>query len=65
MTIYVVHTIARGKDDPTLVGLKLEKAFKDKSKAEDYAGSIAVGERVVNGVRSELRVGITAMEVGA
>ena len=63
MKVYIVHTVARGKNDPSLVGLKIEKVFKDKSKAEEYAGAMATGEQTINGQLVELRVGLTAADV--
>ena len=63
MEIYVVHSALRGKNNKDLVGLKIERAFKDQTAAEDFAAKLSSGEKVVNGELVEIRTGLTKVIV--
>ncbi len=63
MKVYVVHSVLRGKNDPSLVGIKIEKVFSSKEKAESFASGKASRETILHGQLVEIRSGITEADV--
>lgn len=63
MKVFVVHSVLRGKNDPSLVGLKIEKAFSRASRAEEYAANLPKGEQIIKGQLAEVRVGLTELDL--
>ena len=63
MKVFICHSVLRGKNEPSLVGIKIDKVFADRKKAEEFATGKSCKETIINGQLVEIRMGITETEV--